>query len=109
MLCRVDPETGKIRSVATDDYFNIFESHPDTGVKFEGYTIPMLDEAIALAKEAAREIPQMGHIGWDVAITPTGPAIIEGNEYPGTDLCQLAPHYPEKVGLWPYYKKLLSI
>ena len=109
MLCRVDPETGKIRSVATDDYFNIFESHPDTGVKFEGYTIPMLDQAIVLAKEAAREIPQMRHIGWDVAITPTGPAIIEGNEYPGTDLCQLAPHYPEKVGLWPYYKKLLSI
>lgn len=109
MLCRVDGQTGKIRSVATDDYFNIFESHPDTGVRFEGYEIPMLHEAIALAKEAAVEIPQMRHIGWDIAITPTGPAIIEGNEYPGTDLCQLAPHYPEKQGLWPYYKKLLSL
>lgn len=109
MLCRVDPETGKIRSVATDDYFNIFSSHPDTGVVFEGYKIPMLDQAIALAKEAALEIPQMRHVGWDVAITPTGPAIIEGNEYPGTDLCQLAPHYPEKVGLWPYYKEILSL
>ena len=109
MLCRVDHETGKIRSVATDDYFNIFTAHPDTGVVFEGYEIPMLDKAIALAKEAALEIPQMRHIGWDIAITPTGPAIIEGNEYPGTDLCQLAPHYPEKVGLWPYYKEILSI
>lgn len=109
MLCRVDPDAGKIRSVATDDYFNIFEAHPDTGVIFEGYEIPMLDQAIALAKKAALEIPQMRHIGWDIAITPTGPAIIEGNEYPGTDLCQLAPHYPEKTGLWPYYKKLLSI
>ncbi len=109
MLCRVDAESGKIRSVATDDYFNIFETHPDTGVRFEGYTIPMLDEAIALAKKAAREIPQMRHIGWDVAITPDGPAIIEGNEYPGTDLCQLAPHYPEKTGLWPYYKEILSL
>ena len=48
-------------------------------------------------------------IGWDIAITPTGPAIIEGNEYPGTDLCQVAPHYPEKVGLWPYYKEILSL
>ena len=35
------------------------------------------------------------------------PAIIEGNDFPGTDLCQLAPFYPEKEGLWPYYKKLL--
>lgn len=108
MLCRVDEKTGKIRSVATDDYFNIFECHPDTGVKFEGYAIPMLSEAIALAKQAAKEIPQMRHIGWDIGITPDGPAIIEGNEYPGTDLCQLAPHYPEKRGLWPYYKDILK-
>ena len=55
----------------------------------------------------AHEIPQVAHVGWDMAITPTGPAIIEGNDFPGTDLCQLAPFYPEKEGLWPYYKKLL--
>lgn len=108
MLCRVDPETETICSVATDDYFNVFEKHPDTGVTFKGYRIPMLPEAIALAKQAALEIPQMRHVGWDVAITPDGPAIIEGNEYPGTDLCQLAPHTPEKQGLWVYYKKILK-
>lgn len=109
MLCRVDAETGKIRSVATDDYFNVFSAHPDTGVVFEGYQLPMVQEAIALAKEAAKVLPQMRHVGWDVAITPDGPVIIEGNEYPGTDLCQLAPHYPEKCGLWPYYKKILNL
>ena len=108
MLCRVDPKTETICSVATDDYFNVFEKHPDTGVEFKGYPIPMLPEAIALAKQAAREIPQMRHVGWDVAITPDSPAIIEGNEYPGTDLCQLAPHTPEKRGLWPYYQELLK-
>lgn len=108
MLCRVDPKTETICSVATDDYFNVFEKHPDTGVEFNGYPIPMLPEAIALARQAAREIPQMRHVGWDVAITPDGPAIIEGNEYPGTDLCQLAPHTPEKRGLWPYYQELLK-
>ena len=68
-----------------------------------------MPEAIALAKEAAHEIPQVAHVGWDMAITPTGPAIIEGNDFPGTDLCQLAPHYPEKQGLWPYYKEILNI
>lgn len=109
MLCRVDETTGKIRSVATDDYFNVFTAHPDTGVVFEGYQLPMVPEAIALAKEAAKVLPRMRHVGWDVAITPDGPVIIEGNEYPGTDLCQLAPHYPEKRGLWPYYKKILNL
>lgn len=109
ILCRVDENTGKIRSVATDDYFNVFDKHPDTGIDFIGYQIPMFQEAIALAKEAARVIPQVRHVGWDMAITPDGPAIIEGNDFPGTDLCQLAPHYPEKCGLWPYYKKLLNL
>ncbi len=109
IICRVDETTGKIRSVATDDYFNVFDKHPDTDIALVGYQLPMIPEAIALVKEAATVIPQMRHIGWDVAITPDGPAIIEGNEYPGTDLCQLAPHYPEKTGLWPYYKNLLNL
>lgn len=109
VLCRVDETTGRICSVATDDYFNVYESHPDTGVEFIGYQLPMVSEAIALAKRAAFVIPQMRHVGWDVAITPDGPAIIEGNEYPGTDLCQLAPHYPERQGLWPYYKRILNL
>lgn len=109
ILCRVDVDSGKICSPATDDYFNVFDSHPDTGIKFVGYNIPMFHEAIALAKEAAQVVPQICHVGWDIAITPDGPVIIEGNDYPGTDLCQLAPHYPEKKGLWPYYKKILNI
>ena len=109
VLCRVDIESGRICSPATDDYFNIYDKHPDTGIVFQGYQLPMVDEAIALAKKAARKVPQVGHVGWDVAITPDGPAIIEGNDFPGTDLCQLYPHYPEKHGLWPYYKELLGI
>ena len=109
VLCRVDIESGRICSPATDDYFNVYDKHPDTGIVFQGYQLPMVDEAIALAKKAARKVPQVGHVGWDVAITPDGPAIIEGNDFPGTDLCQLAPFYPEKRGLWPYYKELLGI
>ena len=109
ILCRVDESTGKICSVATDDYFNVFDKHPDTGIEFIGYQIPLFQEAIALAKEAALVVPQIRHVGWDMAITPDGPAIIEGNDFPGTDLCQLAPHYPEKCGLWPYYKRILKL
>lgn len=109
VICRVDPESGKIVSVATDDYFHVFETHPDTGIEFQGYPIPMIDEAIALARKVAQVVPEIRHVGWDIAITPDGPVLIEGNDYPGTDLCQLAPHYPEKQGLWPYYKEILQI
>ena len=109
VILRVDPESGKIISDATDDYFNLYDRHPDTGIVFKGYQLPTHREAIALAKEAALVVPQITHVGWDVAITPDGPALIEGNDYPGTDLCQLAPHFPEKTGLWPYYQKILNL
>lgn len=109
VICRVDPETGKICSVATDDYFNVYEEHPTTHIPFMGYQLPMVQEAVAFAKEAAKVVPEICHVGWDVAITPDGPVIIEGNDYPGTDLCQLAPHTPEKTGLWPYYKRILNL
>ena len=109
ILCRVDIDTGKICSPATDDYFNVYDRHPDTGIPLVGYQLPMIEEAKAMACEAAREIPEVGHVGWDMAIGPDGPAIIEGNDFPGTDLCQLAPFCPEKTGLWPYYKELLHL
>lgn len=109
VICRVDPETGKICSVATDDYFHVYEKHPTTGVPFKGYQLPMVPQAIALVKQAALVVKEIRHVGWDVAITPEGPVIIEGNDYPGTDLCQLYPHTPEKTGLWPYYKRILHL
>ena len=109
ILARVDADTGRITTPATDDYFNLYDKHPDTGIPLVGYQLPMVPEAIALAKEAAQVFPGMGHVGWDMAITPDGPAIIEGNNFPGTDLCQLAPLWPEKTGLWPYYKRILNL
>ena len=109
ILARVDVDTGRITTPATDDYFNLYDKHPDTGIPLVGYQLPMVPEAIALAKEAAQVFPGMGHVGWDMAITPDGPAIIEGNNFPGTDLCQLAPLWPEKTGLWPYYKRILNL
>ena len=109
ILARVDVDTGRISTPATDDYFHVYDTHPDTGIPLVGYQLPMVPEAIAMAKEAAQVFPQVGHVGWDMAVTPDGPAIIEGNNFPGTDLCQLAPLWPEKTGLWPYYKNILHL
>ena len=66
VLCRVDPDSGCITSGATDDYFHFYDRHPDTGITFAGYRLPMVDEAIALAKRAAGVLGsdfdiEMGH------------------------------------------------
>ena len=84
-----------------------YEKHPDTGIKFDGYQLPFIKEAMELCKEAAMEVDEIRFVGWDVCITKDGPAIIEGNDYPGYDFWQLPEHTPDKIGLLPYYKKLL--
>ncbi len=79
----VDLETGRLRSHARrffDQGGGLFDKHPDTGFQFEGFQIPMFQEAIALAESAMRAIPSP-IIGWDVGITPTGPVIVEGNAF----------------------------
>ena len=55
-------------------------SHPDSGIVFSELLIPYLAESIELAKSAHRWMPYMYSIGWDVAITPNGPLLLEGND-----------------------------
>ena len=57
------------------------EKHPDSGVQFEGFNMPFFKEACELCLKAAQKIPN-GFVGWDIAITPKGPVVIEGNENP---------------------------
>ncbi len=107
LCCPVDVKTGKIYGVAHTSKLVTYEKHPDTGIKFDGYQLPFIKEAMELCKEAAMEVDEIRFVGWDVCITKDGPAIIEGNDYPGYDFWQLPEHTPDKIGLLPYYKKLL--
>lgn len=67
--------------------FRMYAAHPDTGVAFKGRIVPFLDEALALVSRAACKVPQLPVIGWDVAITPDGPEIVEAN---GGPMCIVA-------------------
>lgn len=55
------------------------EHHPDTGFRFAGYKVPYYDEVVDLTKKAHTLLYGFCAIGWDIAITETGPIIIEGN------------------------------
>lgn len=59
------------------------ERHPDTGVAFADVRVPYWEQALDLARESARKVPQLVYVKWDIAITPDGPALIEGNGMPG--------------------------
>lgn len=84
-----------------------FTSHPDTNCRIKGLKVPYFTEAIELAHKASRTFGFMATIGWDVAITPDGPMIIEGNTYWGFKGMQekLGPFLTPEVasGLAPRY------
>jgi len=110
MFSPVDPETGKIKypAHAGDTPLGIvYEVHPNTGITIQGYQLPCVKEAIAMVKKAALVVPQVRYVGWDVAVTPNGPIIIEGNTYCAHDFWQLPPHTPDKIGMLPTLKKLV--
>lgn len=56
------------------------ERHPDTLVTFKGFVIPFYKESCELVKKLHQLMYGIHTIGWDVAITPNGPLIIEGND-----------------------------
>ena len=68
-----------------------FDVHPVTGTAFVGFQLPMWDEVLATVRSIARKaylLPQCHYLGWDVALTPDGPAVIEGNWQQGCDIIE---------------------
>ena len=100
-------DEGNILGNVVDDECNIYKKHPVTGFKFKGAKIPHMDKALELVKSAAKLVPEMRWIGWDVAITEDGAAIIEGNNYPSFGLHQFyLLNDGEEIGK---YKKIKGI
>lgn len=56
------------------------EVHPVSGEPLPGFRIPLWEEVKALVVRAAGCFLPLRTIGWDVAITPDGPVLIEANE-----------------------------
>ena len=69
--------------------------HPVTGKSIKGFEVPFWKETVDMAKKAALHVPENRSVGWDIAITSTGPELIEGNH----NWCKLLWQLPVKEGL----------
>ena len=102
-------DEGNVLGNVVDDECNIYKKHPVTGFKFKGAKIPHMDKALELVKSAAKLVPEMRWIGWDVAITEDGAAIIEGNNYPSFGLHQFyLLNDGEEIGKYKKIKEILK-
>lgn len=88
----IDLEHGTLKKFGmtsvSDKRNGLLEEHPDSGIRFKDYKIPFLQEAVELCTRAHRLLYFNFIIGWDVAITDSGPLIIEANEKPGMNVAQ---------------------
>ena len=88
----IDLETGRLRSLARRLFKqggDVHTTHPDTGFRFEGFEIPHFGAALATAVKAATHVPHP-LVGWDLAVTRTGPVLIEGNALPDLATIEMA-------------------
>jgi hypothetical protein len=92
-LCvRIDMRTGQLArfarakpSVST----RLFEQHPDTGVAFGSVHVPFWPDVLELVQQGARAMAPLRSLGWDVAVTPEGPIVIETNAAWAPEVFQL--------------------
>ena len=84
----VDMERGVLVGKGVDKKLNESDCSV-TGVRFDGFPVPYWQEIQAMVLEAAHVDERVHMVGWDVAITPDGPLLIEGNRSPGFDLVQV--------------------
>jgi hypothetical protein len=87
----VDLRTGRLGAAVRSDPRLVVApvaAHPDTGAIIEGTRLPWWPEAKALALDAHAKLSAMACVGWDVALTASGPLLIEANWAPGARLAQ---------------------
>jgi len=96
-------EDGVARYPAFDAAGGTYAVHPLSGTSIVGFRVPLYAETIALLQDVAPIVPQMPYIGWDVAIGPDHPMLIEGN--PNSGVYQLKPSVSGvRTGLLPRYR-----
>ncbi len=89
IIASIDLDSGIINSGGVDKNHYHYTSHPDTGVKFEGFKIENWNELLSLVKQTAKLLPQVRLIGWDMAASANkGWQIIEANAHPWVEMHQ---------------------
>lgn len=88
----VDLESGCLGEYAyyKPEYGTRTKIHPDSEIEFSSFTIPFFKEAKEQAIKLHSMIPTVQSIGWDIAISVSGPVFIEGNdnwEINGPQIC----------------------
>lgn len=82
VVSTLDLVTGCAAGRLRDKRGRIFDAHPDTGYDLRDFTMPRIDEIVALARRTQESFPYYRLLGQDIAMTVDGPVLVEINAYP---------------------------
>ena len=105
LAASVDIETGVVLTPAYDMKGESHLVHPASGEQIIGFEVPLWEELKSFITDGALNSAKYPIRGWDVAITPDGPCVIEYNTCPGPLLNQIADKKPKGREILPYLKK----
>lgn len=88
LYIKIDPDTGVLADQAFAFNRLRFKNHPDTGFVFKGASMETWSEAKRFAIAVAQKFREIKYMGWDIAFTNDGPAVIELNNAPGIGIIQ---------------------
>lgn len=107
LIAPIDMKTGIINKPGATFGSDLYFYHPYSSAKILGLKIPYWNEVIKMFNEAVLIVPQVRYVGWDIAITKTGPCLIEGNTSPGYRYYQIPKHLDNGIGNREKYEKFL--
>ena len=100
----INLSTGIIDTIGYDVHNTTYTHHPETGKQIIGFQIPFWTQCLQFAEMAARSLPEVRYVGWDIVIKDDGNFIlIEANDNADHDFQQL-----HNKGLWREYKQILK-
>ncbi len=82
IACGVNPMDGTLAVVGYDKRGNTHRHHPEVPAPFASQRIPMWEQVMDLAHRIQRAFHYYPMLGLDIAVTPTGPLIVELNAFP---------------------------
>ena len=104
MACEVDLQTGYIVGKGYDLDGHSYFYHPRSGKVIPGTKVPNWSAVCDMVTGAAKKLPEVGYIGWDVADSDDALCLIEGNECANVDVSQVSAQRGLKDLYKPYIR-----
>jgi hypothetical protein len=88
LVCKINVDTGAFDQIIHQGHGRTIDKHPDSNFSFKAYHFPHWPEIKTFVTQIAHKFDAITYVGWDVAYTTSGPALIELNAAPGLEYLQ---------------------